>query len=307
MTLLRNIALMLATLIVAAGAGYYWLIVESHMPSTGSYSIDLAEVRKLAGSVPGAMSDDIRVETVGTITFPRTAVVAGDGWEGAALPVSAFQLSYPDTTVLVDVAFDEPTAITGEAPVSGYDNAAFQRIVDAMNKASLILVTHEHWDHAAGLFAQPNLEQLLKVTKLNREQVDHADRMAPATFPEKLKAGYAPVDYGQYLAVAPGVVLIRAAGHTPGSQIVYVRRADGREILFIGDVAWHRRNIDLVRERARLVTWWFLKEDRNAVMLQLAELKRLQDEHPEVFIMPGHDPGELQKAHQQGLVTQRFR
>lgn len=307
MTLLRNIALMLATLIVAAGAGYYWLIVESHMPSTGSYSIDLAEVRKLAGSVPGTMPDDIRVETVGTITFPRTAVVAGDGWEGAALPVSAFQLSYPDTTVLVDVAFDEPTAITGEAPVSGYDNAAFQRIVDAMNKASLILVTHEHWDHAAGLFAQPNLEQLLKVTKLNREQVDHADRMAPATFPEKLKAGYAPVDYGQYLAVAPGVVLIRAAGHTPGSQIVYVRRADGREILFIGDVAWHRRNIDLVRERARLVTWWFLKEDRNAVMLQLAELKRLQDEHPEVFIMPGHDPGELQKAHQQGLVTQRFR
>ncbi len=307
MKLLRIITLVSAALLVAAAAAYYWLIVESHMPSTGSYTIDLAEIRKLAGDIPGAMPDDIRVETVGTITFPRTAVVAGDGWEGTALPVSAFQLNYPDKSVLVDVAFDEPTAITGEAPVSGYDSAAFQRIVDAMNKASLILVTHEHWDHAAGLFAQPNLEQLLQVTKLNREQVEHADRMAPAEFPERLKAGYTPVSYEQYLAVAPGVVLIRAAGHTPGSQIVYVRRADGREILFIGDVAWHRRNIDLVRERARLVTWWFLKEDRNAVMLQLAELKRLQGEHPEVFIMPGHDPGELQKALQQGLVTQRFR
>lgn len=307
MKLLRTIAIVSAALVALAGSTYYWLIIESHMPSTGSYAIDLAEVRRLASSVPGDLPDDIRVETVGTITFPGTAVVAGDGWEGTALPVSSFQLVYPDTTMLVDVTFDEATAIAGEAPVSGYDSAAYQRIVDAMNKASLIIITHEHWDHAAGLFAQPNLDRLLQVARLNTEQVENADRMTPATFPQNLRAKYNPISYDKYLAVAPGVVLIRAAGHTPGSQIVYVKRADGREVLFIGDVAWHRRNIDLVRQRARLVTWWFLKEDRNAVMLQLAELHRLQREDPEVFIMPGHDPEELRKALDQKIISREFR
>jgi glyoxylase-like metal-dependent hydrolase (beta-lactamase superfamily II) len=101
--------------------------------------------------------------------------------------------------------------------------------------------------------------------------------------------------------------LIRAAGHTPGSQIIYVKRADGHEYLFIGDVAWHKRNIDLVRERARLVTWWFLREDRDAVMLQLAELNRLQREEPDMLIMPGHDPAVLASAIEAGHLSKEFK
>lgn len=303
-----RIAGIVVALLAAIGAGaYYWLIIESHMPSSGSYAIDMTQVRALADSIPGGGPDEVRVETVGTITFPKTAVVAGDGWEGTALPVSAFQLVYPDKTILLDTGFDEATMKAGDAAVSGYDSAAYQRIVSAMNKAALILITHEHWDHAAGLFAQPNLEQLLPLTKLNAEQVEHADRLAPSVFPEALRQAYKPVSFENYLAVAPGVVLIRAAGHTPGSQIIYVKRADGREYLFIGDVAWHKRNIDLVRERARLVTWWFLREDRDAVMLQLSELNRLQREEPAMLIMPGHDPAVLASAIEAGHLSKEFR
>jgi glyoxylase-like metal-dependent hydrolase (beta-lactamase superfamily II) len=307
MSFLRTIAIVTASLIAVAAMTYYWLIMESHMPSTGSYAIDMAQVRSLADSIEGGAPAEIRVETVGTITFPKTAVVAGDGWEGTALPVSAFQLVYADKSILLDTGFDEATMKAGDAAVSGYDSAAYQRIVSAMNKAALILITHEHWDHAAGLFAQPNLEQLLPLTKLNAEQVVHADRLAPSVFPEALRQAYKPVSFDKYLAVAPGVVLIRAAGHTPGSQIIYVRRADGREYLFIGDVAWHKRNIDLVRERARLVTWWFLREDHDAVMLQLAELNRLQREEPDMLIMPGHDPAVLANAIEAGHLSKEFR
>jgi glyoxylase-like metal-dependent hydrolase (beta-lactamase superfamily II) len=307
MSLFRTIAVVTASLITVAGMAYYWLIIESHMPSTGSYAIDMAQVRSLADSIQGGGPAEIRVETVGTITFPKTAVVAGDGWEGTALPVSAFQLIYADKTILLDTGFDEATMKAGDAAVSGYDSAAYQRIVSAMNKSALILITHEHWDHAAGLFAQPNLEQLLPSTKLNAEQVEHADRLVPSVFPEALRQTYKPVSFEKYLAVAPGVVLIRAAGHTPGSQIIYVRRADGREYLFIGDVAWHKRNIDLVRERARLVTWWFLREDHDAVMLQLAELNRLQREEPDMLIMPGHDPAVLASAIDAGHLSREFK
>jgi glyoxylase-like metal-dependent hydrolase (beta-lactamase superfamily II) len=307
MSLFRTIVIVTTSLIAIAAMAYYWLIMESHMPSTGSYAIDMAQVRSLADSIEGGAPAEIRVETVGTITFPKTAVVAGDGWEGTALPVSAFQLVYADKSILLDTAFDEATMKAGDAAVSGYDSAAYQRIVSAMNKAALILITHEHWDHAAGLFAQPNLDKLLSVTKLNAEQVEHADRLVPSIFPEPLRQAYKPVSFEKYLAVAPGVVLIRAAGHTPGSQIIYVRRADGREYLFIGDVAWHKRNIDLVRERARLVTWWFLREDRDAVLLQLAELNRLQREEPNLLIMPGHDPAVLASAIEAGHLSKEFK
>jgi hypothetical protein len=71
--------------------------------------------------------------------------------------------------------------------------------------------------------------------------------------------------------------------------MVYVQTASGAEFLFIGDVAWHFRNIETQRERARLVTWLFLKENRKAVFGQLAALKRLHEVHPNVHIVPGHD------------------
>ena len=62
--------------------------------------------------------------------------------------------------------------------------------------------------------------------------------------------------------------------------MVYVQTANGTELLLIGDVAWHLRNIELQRERARLMTMVFLKEDRTAVFGQLAALKRLHDSNP---------------------------
>src|SRR5690606_38980467 len=104
--------------------------------------------------------------------------------------------------------------------------------------------------------------------------------------------GYEPLVYEQYEVLAPGVAVIKSPGHSPGSQMVYVQLADGSEVLFIGDVAWKYRNILVQRERARLVTQFFLKEDRSAVFGQLKALKDLSEAEPEISIIPGHD-GEI--------------
>ena len=61
--------------------------------------------------------------------------------------------------------------------------------------------------------------------------------------------------------------------------MVYVKRVDGQEILFLGDVAWQMRNIEKVRERARLATW-LTGEDREAVMGEFIELHRLHAAEP---------------------------
>jgi glyoxylase-like metal-dependent hydrolase (beta-lactamase superfamily II) len=144
-------------------------------------------------------------------------------------------------------------------------------------------------DHIGGLTAHSDVANVLPKARLTREQLSNPDRSLPAKFPDGVLDGYQPLEYEQYHALAPGVVLIKAPGHTVGSQMVYVQTASGTELLLIGDVAWHFRNIELQRERARLVTMVFLQEDRAAVFGQLAALKRLRETQPAVHIVPGHD------------------
>lgn len=301
---LRRILYFVLFLAVLAVPTYWWLIMESHMPSSGSYAIDMAEVRRLADSMPGDKPAEVRVETIGSGDFPKTAIMAGDTWEPEAMPMSAYQLVYADKTVIIDTGLQKPP---GESFVNKFDADAYKRMSDALNKTALIVITHEHVDHIGGLLAQPNLKQLLGVAKLTKEQISDERYMQPLKWPAGALDGYQPLEYDRYAAVAPGVVLIKAPGHTPGSQLVYVKRADGQEMLFLGDVAWKRRNIDQLRQRARLVTWWFLNEDRDQVMLELAEFKRLTEAEPKLEMMPGHDQDALDHFVSAGLLVKGFK
>lgn len=100
-------------------------------------------------------------------------------------------------------------------------------------------------------------------------------------------------------------MLIKAPGHTPGSQMVYVRRANNVEFLFLGDVAWRMRNIDLAREKARLVSW-LADEDRSRVREELAGLNRLHAANPELHMVPGHDAAVIDSLIKNGLLVQGF-
>ena len=101
-------------------------------------------------------------------------------------------------------------------------------------------------------------------------------------------------------------MLIKSPGHTPGSQMVYVQTANGTELLLIGDVAWHFRNIELQRERARLMTMRFSRDDRTAVFGELAALKRLNVAQPAVHIVPGHDGPVIDRLVAAGILKRRF-
>ena len=81
--------------------------------------------------------------------------------------------------------------------------------------------------------------------------------------------------------VAPGVVLIKAPGHSPDQQMVYARLQSGREILHSVDSAWIYDNILQLKPKA--APW--VKEDVPAIMAQLRWLKRLarhraEPDHP---------------------------
>jgi glyoxylase-like metal-dependent hydrolase (beta-lactamase superfamily II) len=298
----RRTLIAVGVLLVIAGAAYYWLLVESHVPRDASYALDIDRVRAL-DTVPGDKPSAIEVEQVGVFTFPATGVVAGDGWNRVALPVYSYRLIYPDSTIIVDTALPQSM---GGSQLTSFDAEAFGRVEAAMSTAAQIVITHEHMDHIGGLTAHRDLGAVLPKARLTREQLAEPGRSLPAKFPEHALDGYQPLVYDQYQAIAPGVVLIKAPGHTPGSQIVYVQTASGNELLLIGDVAWHFRNIELQRERPRLMTMLFLKEDRTAVFGELAALKRLHETQPAIHIVPGHDGPVIESLVAAGVLKRGF-
>lgn len=270
---------------IAGGAAYYWLIGDGNPPaSVPAFGFDLAAVRAKADELPGGKASDVEVEKIAAFNFPAVAAVGGDGWDIIPMAAYSYRVVLPTDTIIIDTAF---TAAMGASLGAQIDDDAYARMDMAMADATQIVVTHEHPDHIGGIVAYSDPQGIARALRLNKEQIDSLPRFG-LTWPAAL-SDYAPIDYADMLAIAPGVVLIRAPGHTPGSQMVYVKREDGRELLFMGDIGWSLRNVETGKGRPRLLSQFMLNEDRDAVFAELAMLKALHEAEPNLLIVPGHD------------------
>ncbi len=285
------------TLLLSLLIGKHVLLDSAAEPS-GKYVIDVDALHRVA-TAQGGLPEQIEVEKIADFAFPQTFAVAGGGFHMHPMILLAHRVLWPNRSLIIDTAM-APEA-SKEMPGSHADAAAYGRLQAALLHANTIIVTHEHEDHVGGLAKAPNFSALADKILLTQEQLSSPklkrEDFAPGTL-ESLK----PLSYNGLYLVAPGVVLQKAPGHSPGSQLIYVELANGTRYLFIGDIAWTAENIQTKIGRPGLAKL-LMKEDRGAVAAQLQALSELPKD---VHVVIAHDPVTYARDVKAGLFHQGF-
>ena len=157
-------------------------------------------------------------------------VVADLHVEGEVMPVCVHVIDHPDGRVLVDTGMTElhPAVV-----------AAFEPLLHPLSEQDfdvagidIVVNTHLHADHCGGnhLFAG-------RPIYVQRRELDDARQEEGYTIREWADApGLEYVAVDGELDLLPGVRLVPAPGHTPGSQVVVVETG-GRPDVICGDTA----------------------------------------------------------------------
>jgi hypothetical protein len=150
------------------------------------------------------------------------------------------------------------------------------------------------------------LEQIWPKVLLTKEQL-HGPTIKDAQFPDGLLETASPLEYETYHRLAPGIVLIKAPGHTPGHQMVYIQLQNGEELLIIGDVVWNEANLKRQTIRPLLVSV-FLRQNRRQVAHQMRWLHETiyQNAQETIHLVISHDPEQRQRYLHQGLLGDAF-
>ena len=281
----RKLNLTLLALILLIGLPYYWLLLDNRPGNAAPKPVTIAQLRSLAGTVPGQAPAAIELELVGYRHLPRNLFAAGHGMKRALIGVMAWRLPVAGgKAVMIDSGLD---AIDAKAMgMKEYWPARQHKVDLALAEAGLVIATHEHPDHLGALIRRGGAP-LLRAALLNAAQLPPAPLAAQLVW--QGDRPMARLQSAAPQAVAPGVVVIPAPSHTPGSQMIFVRLADGREALFAGDIATLAASWQDLRARSRLVGDYLAPENRAEVYAWLKTIRALKEQAPDLLVIPGHD------------------
>ena len=264
----------------------------------------LERTRLAATAIPGELATAINLAKVAESHRTYAAIIEGGSDDEFISARSAFQVLYPDGSVMLDSGMDEEVH---RYYGFGRDEPYWQEVNDdvqsALRRGRLIIITHEHGDHIAGVIRSDYRDELAPKTILTRNQVatlNLAAQIPQIKITPEQAHDYIVVDYELVLPVAPGIVLIKSPGHTPGHQMVYIRLSDAREYLFIGDIGWSLDNITELKTRPA-ATAARIKEDPQALMHQMTWIRQVMNQDG-LIVVPSHDDVLLNKYIAAGLL-----
>jgi glyoxylase-like metal-dependent hydrolase (beta-lactamase superfamily II) len=265
---------------------------QSQASTASPWSADIGQIRRTAALIPGRKPSRINVLKFAESHRTKNFSVKGEPVTPSVQARTVFQVVYPDGYVMVDAGMDEPMhKQIGRGAEEPYFAEQAQQVDKALRGARAIVFTHEHGDHVTGVIRTPYLSELAPKTILTRAQVrtlETTPQFPDLRITEEQAQRYHIIDYDRYMAFAPGWTLIKAPGHTPGSQMMFIALDSGREYLLIGDAAWH---MDSVRKITGKDAPWIV-EDISAISDQLKWLNTMSNTEKNLVIVASHDDDE---------------
>ncbi len=167
-----------------------------------------------------------------------------------------------------------------------------------------VILSHSHWDHAAGLEDFPKAK-----IWVSSEEFGHLKNMSRgAGSPWPSQVGRADIKWnileltdGPYKGFESSldlfgdgsVVAVKLAGHTPGSLALFVTVKSGKRYFLVGDAVWSAKAIP--ERRAKFIgASLFVDGDRSKTSEIVERLAYLIRDDPGLTIIPAHD-GDLQE------------
>lgn len=294
---------MIVFVVVVIVVAFQHFFLDEYPAKGTPFSLNISEARKLAMTKPDRLPVKIQSIIVAEGAFPANAVVAGESlFRKRALAFTANKVVYGDGYVIIDTAHDQSTQ---DEFFNGHPFYAdkFNIVQSALEKAKLILFTHEHMDHVGGVSHALHFDLVAPHVGMTKEQME-GETLKDAKFPDGSLSKLKPVVYDQMISPEPGIVLIKAPGHSTGSQMIFVRLKDGKEFLFVGDIAWDMDNVTWQRGRPRLLSM-LLHEDRYAVRGQLEAIKAAAEKE-KLIVVVAHDKDQWEDYVKKGFLEAGF-
>lgn len=273
-----------------------------------------------AASAVGTIVDDapVRLSVINTASqrMPRAAVLAADRDPRPDAPYTmsfpAFVLEWKDgRLLLIDagmtrdgaIAFGKPLEwLAGAASMEPHASAA-AALGEATARVKGIVFTHLHTDHVGGIMELCERLNALRVslTDAQAERTNYTTRPGLDLLEEADCVHFVRVSGGPLFPLPgfPGVFLIDAGGHTPGSQIVlaFVHGADGTDhrYAFTGDIVNTLDGITYDIAKPFVYRTFVVPESEPRQAELRAFLKRLHDEAG-FELMVSHDQRSLEAS-----------
>ncbi|UZR96914.1 MBL fold metallo-hydrolase [Chondrinema litorale] len=236
MTLLHKSSLILLALFSASSSQAQELTNISYDDTL------LAKIRSAAQTIPGKKATELHY--IKFAESPRTysATVEGGDETPYIQARTAYQVMFEDGWIMVDAGMDKKVhQFFGKGKQQPYFSDKNEELQAALVSAKKILITHEHGDHIAGVLRTDSYKEIAPKTILTKQQINtliNNPQMPELKMETAQLKDFTVVDFEDVLPVAPGIVLIKAPGHTPGEIMVYIQFETGKEYLITGDVSW---------------------------------------------------------------------
>ncbi|BDD07173.1 MBL fold metallo-hydrolase [Aureibacter tunicatorum] len=274
--------------------------------NNGIFNPDLYRIRQLSTAIPGELPKQINVLKVADALRKASIVLkGGDPHRIITLARTAYQIQYPKGSIMLDSGMDLEThrEFTGEDKYFYNDN--FQEVNKALLKANMIIFSHYHADHVAGVVRSPHFDTLAPKTWASKSTADMmylSPHKPSVNISQENVNKFIIGDFANYYPLAPGIVAFKAPGHTPDSKMFYLRLQNGKEFIHSIDSGWTMENI---RNHQLKNAPWVI-ENADQLIAQYDWLNRLMESEKNITILCSHDNEQYEEFRRKKILGSSF-